>query len=116
MNIGESVRMRRIQLRMTQTDLSQKTGIKQPTISAIENGVNKPAIETIVLISDALNCTVSDLIGQTAPAPQLDPFVSRLLSVFRQLNDSGKQLLLQQAESILSQPALRQDEAILRAE
>ena len=65
MDIGESVRLRRTQLRMTQKDLSQKTGIKQPTISAIENGVNKPAIETIVLISDALNCTVSDLVGQS---------------------------------------------------
>lgn len=116
MNIGESVRMRRVQLKMTQTDLSRKTGIKQPTISAIENGVNKPAIETIVLISDALNCTVSDLVGQTMPAPQVDPFVSRLLSVFRQLNDSGKQLLLQQAESILSQPALRQEGPISKTE
>ena len=48
MDIGESVRLRRTQLRMTQKDLSLKTGIKQPTISAIENGVNKPAIETIV--------------------------------------------------------------------
>ncbi len=109
MDIGESVRLRRIQLKMTQTDLSQKTGIKQPTISAIENGVNKPAIETIVLISEALGCTVSDLVGQTVPAPQYDPSVSRLLSIFRQLNDVGKDFLLQQADIAIRQPAFRQD-------
>lgn len=109
MNIGDSVRMRRTQLRMTQTDLSRKTGIKQPTISAIENGINNPAIETIVLISDALSCTVSDLIGQTSPAPLQDPSVSRLLSVFHQLNDAGKDFLLQQADFAIRQAAFRQE-------
>ena len=115
MDIGESVRLRRTQLRMTQTDLSQKTGIKQPTISAIENGINKPAIETIVLISNALNCTVSDLVGQTSPAPQPDPAVSRLLSIFRQLNDSGKDFLLQQADFAIRQAAFRQESSISSA-
>lgn len=115
MNIGESVRIRRTQLRMTQQDLSRKTGIKQPTISAIENGVNKPAIETIVLISEALSCTVSDLVGQTTPAPQYDPSVSRLLSVFSQLNDVGKDFLLQQADIAIRQSAFRQDTSISSA-
>lgn len=75
MDIAESVRIRRVQLKMTQQDLSRKTGIKQPTISAIEKGVNKPGIDTIILISDALDCTVSDLIGQTRPASRQDPHV-----------------------------------------
>ena len=110
MDIGESVRLRRTQLRMTQKDLSQKTGIKQPTISAIENGVNKPAIETIVLISDALNCTVSDLVGQTAPVrDEMDPYTQRLTSIFYQLNDAGKDFLLSQADFAIRQVAFRQD-------
>lgn len=110
MDIGESVRLRRTQLRMTQKDLSQKTGIKQPTISAIENGVNKPAIETIVLISDALNCTVSDLVGQSVSAgEEMDPYTQRLVSIFSQLNDAGKDFLLSQADFAIRQAAFRQD-------
>ena len=115
MDIGESVRLRRTQLKMTQKDLSQKTGIKQPTISAIVNGVNKPAIETIVLISDALSCTVSDLVGQTAPALNPDPYTQRLISIFHQLNTAGKDFLLQQADFAIRQHAFREDGSVSSA-
>lgn len=108
MDIGENIRLRRAQLRMTQVDLSKKTGIKQPTISAIEKGVNKPTIETAALISDALGCTVSDLIGQTTLENE-NPTLSHLLLIFDQLNDNGKNFLIQQAESILQQSAFRKD-------
>ena len=45
MNIGENIRRRRKWLNISQVDLAQKTGLKQSTISAIENGINKPAID-----------------------------------------------------------------------
>ena len=109
MDIGENIRLRRAQLRLTQVDLSKKTGIKQPTISAIEKGVNKPTIETAALISDALGCTVSDLIGQTMTSESENPELSNLLLIFDQLNDAGKRFLIQQAESILQQSAFRKD-------
>lgn len=112
MDIGESVRLRRAQLKMTQVELAHRTGIKQPTISAIENGINKPAIDTIVLLSEALSCTVSDLIGQTRPESKPDSDVVRLLDIFDHLNDAGKDFLLSQAEQILQQPAFRQDGSI----
>lgn len=112
MNIAESVRIRRVQLKMTQQDLSRKTGIKQPTISAIENGVNNPTIETIVLISEALDCTVSDLIGQTRPKAQQDPNVQRLVSIFNQLNEDGKDFMLDQADYAIRHPKFRQEGSI----
>lgn len=109
MTIGDSIRIHRLTLKMTQAELSQKTGIKQPTISAIEKGVNKPSIDTVILLSDAMNCTVSDLIGQTARTVDPDPMTARLLSAFRQLNTAGRQFLIQQAEMILSQPSFRKE-------
>ena len=116
MTIGDSIRIRRLTLKMTQADLSQKTGIKQPTISAIEKGVNKPSIDTVILLSDAMNCTVSDLIGQTAKTEsEPDPMTARLLSAFRQLNTAGRQFLIQQAETVLAQPAFRQENTIQSA-
>lgn len=115
MDIGESVRIRRTGLKITQKELSDKTGIKQPTISAIENGVNKPAIETIILISDALGCTVSELIGQVVPEEQPDPYVQRLASIFAQLNEAGKDFLLSQADFAIRQPAFRQEGSVSSA-
>lgn len=115
MNVGESLRLRRTQLKMTQVDLSNKTGIKQPTISAIENGVNKPNLETLVLLSDALGCSVSDLVGQSAPEPSLAPDAVRLLSIYDQLNEAGKSSLFALAESILLQPGFRKDGSVSSA-
>ena len=109
MDIGENLRLMRNMLKMTQSELSQKTGIKQPTISAIENGINKPALETLVLLSQALGCSVSDLIGQAPPKPAPEPAFVRLYSVFEQLNEAGRDFLLAQAEQILLQPAFRKE-------
>ena len=115
MDIGEALRLRRMQLKMTQQTLSQKTGIKQPTISAIENGINKPAIETIILISEALGCTVSDLVGQRVSEPVMEPGPVRLLAIFDQLNDAGQNFLLSQAENILQQSAFRKERSVSSA-
>ena len=112
MDIGENLRMRRTQLKMTQTDLSRSTGIKQPTISAIENGINKPALETLMLLSVALGCTVSDLVGQNAEEQSPGPGSVRLMAIYELLNDAGRDFLLSQAEQILQQPAFRQDASI----
>lgn len=115
MDIGENLRLRRTQLKMTQVDLARKTGLKQPTISAIENGVNKPAFETIVLLSDALGCTVSDIIGQNEPVKMQEPATQRLQVIYSQLNAAGQDFLLAQAEQILRQPAFREEESVSSA-
>ena len=113
LDIGESLRQMRRSMKITQVELAEKTGIKQSTISSIENGINKPAIDTLLLISDALGCTVSELIGQSQKAAVLHPLDAQLLSIFHQLNDTGKSLLISQAESILQQSALRKEASIL---
>ena len=94
---------------LSQQDLADAVGVSRQTISAIEKGVNKPTIETAALISDALGCTVSDLIGQTAPMPNESPDLSHLIMIFDQLDESGKKFLIQQAELILQQSAFRKD-------
>ena len=109
MNIGENIRRRRKLLNITQTELSAKTGIKQTTISAIENEINKPAIETIILISVALDCTVSELIGQTSDQVKLSSADRQLLSLFSHLNSTGRQRLVDTALLFLTLPEYKQD-------
>ena len=112
MDVGNNLREIRQSLKLTQADLSRRAGIKQPTISAIENGINNPALETLMLLSRALGCTVSDLIGETIPKAVPDSKCDYLISIFSQLNDSGKSLLIAQAEIILQQPAMRKKGSI----
>lgn len=109
MNIGENIRRRRKWLNISQVDLAQKTGLKQSTISAIENGINKPAIETIVLLSDALDCTVSELLGQVTDQPRLTAADRQLLALFSQLNQTGRQRLIDTALLFLTLPEYKQD-------
>jgi len=60
MVILQKMRERR---KMTQEELSQASGIKQQTISAIESGKNKyPRVDTLYALAKALKCTVDDLI------------------------------------------------------
>lgn len=116
-NVGLIVKQKRELIGLSQNQLAKKARVSQAALSALESETKNPNVETVFLLANALDCTVSELLGEKpAEAAFLTPRQRQLLDIFAQLNDSGKQLLIQQAESILSQPALRQDEAILRAE
>ena len=51
----------RIYRGMSQVDLAGLAGIRQATISAIENGTTSPRIDTAKKIAVALNCDLDDL-------------------------------------------------------
>ncbi len=50
---------RRIELNMSQRDLAEKTGIKQPMIARIEKFESVPRLDTIVKIAYALGLTIT---------------------------------------------------------
>jgi len=58
MNIGKSIKTIRKQLRITQQELSNKTGISQTSLSKIEGGT-RPSEENLQKIADALNTPIS---------------------------------------------------------
>lgn len=59
----ESVRDR---LGMSQRALARKAGLSQPTLSRIEAGERTPKIGEIVLIAEALGCSISEISEQSA--------------------------------------------------
>lgn len=110
MGVGIKVRELRKKKGMTQAELSKKSGVAQQTVSNIESGRNEPSGTTIGMLASALGCTADELIGNTqSHADGLTDEEKELLHIFRQLNADGRQLMLEQAESILSRPALRQE-------
>lgn len=52
--LGKKIKIARIELDLTQTDLAKKIGAKQKSISRYETGLSMPSIETLVKIAKAL--------------------------------------------------------------
>lgn len=52
--IAREIIKARIEMRMTQKELSEKTGIRQSNISRIENGNCSPTVETLEKIAEGL--------------------------------------------------------------
>jgi len=61
--LGRNCRERRADLKMSQAELSQRTGIAASHLSHIENGRGNPTLEVLATIADELHCRVADLLG-----------------------------------------------------
>ena len=57
-----NIRKMRIDLNLSQTDLSLKTGIPNNTLSQYENDKRIPKIDKLILIAKVLNCSLDELI------------------------------------------------------
>jgi len=66
--IGENVRRRRTELRLTQVELSKKLGITQGALSDVENGRRSPLMGTLANISEVLEVPPSYLLSEAALA------------------------------------------------
>lgn len=56
--LGEQIRARRQDLNMTQTELSEETGIDRANISKIEGGRYNVSVDIIGRIAEALRCEI----------------------------------------------------------
>lgn len=52
--LGKKIKLARVELDLTQTELAQKIGAKQKSISRYETGASLPSIETLVRIAKVL--------------------------------------------------------------
>lgn len=115
-HVGLIVKRKREFIGLSQNQLAKKAGISQATLSALESETKNPSVETVFLLANCLDCTVSELLGEKpADAAFLTPKQQMLIDIFQQLNDNGKDFLLSQAQSILQQPAFRQDSSMSSA-
>jgi transcriptional regulator with XRE-family HTH domain len=103
--------------KLTQRELAEKLGIKVSTLSGYEIGAHDPKSNNLAKIAQICNTTVDWLLGiDDSDKPQknaphliegLDENESRLIFVYRELNDSGKMALLRQASYIYSDPDMK---------
>ena len=62
MKMGELIRQRRKQLKLTAAQLAQKADCSKSFISKIETGKRKPSLQTLLRICRALACAIIDIL------------------------------------------------------
>ena len=60
--LGANIKQRRKALQMTQQELADKIGISLNFMGKIEVAFSKPSLDTLIMIAEALDTTVSDLV------------------------------------------------------
>lgn len=88
MELGKRIACQRAVMGLKSKELADLAGVKQSYISSIENGRKIPTIPVLKKIAQALDTTVSELLGEERQ--QLSPGQKRLLSAAEGL--TGMQL------------------------
>ena len=61
-NLGIAIRQLRVHLELSQEELAYKCGLHRTYIGSVERGERNIAIDNVIKLSVALNCSVSDII------------------------------------------------------
>ena len=87
---------------ISQSQLARTAGISQPALSAIESGDANPSAATVILLARAMNCTISELYGESEQSgpPALTDYEEQLLTQARQLNADGRRKLAEYARDL----------------
>lgn len=88
--IGERIKRRRLELKLTQTQIKNAVGISSGNLSEIENGNRTPAMTTLYRLSEVLNCSIDWIIKGDSLAEKNDDFFlseeeKQLINLYRQM-------------------------------
>jgi len=116
--MGERVRRRRIELGLTQDELSQKMGYQHKTsISRIEKGLNEIPQSKMQAFADALQTTIGYLMGWTEDIDKrigLTIEERQIIAYYRSLNRVGKDVIYKTLEGLATSGAYREDTSASR--
>lgn len=99
---GMKVKLQRIILNMSQTELAEKLGYADKSIiSKIEKGNTEPPVSKIQEFADILQTSIAYLMGWE-DVNALTPEEEQLISIFRQFQPERKQAALQMLSALLS--------------
>lgn len=98
LSIGERIKIRRLELRLTQTDIYERCGIASGVLSRIENGKNVPSAIAFYKLSQVLECDMDWLATGKSANIQNDVFCKNeelLLNGFRELQEEDQEELIE---------------------
>lgn len=112
MSTSENIKKLRKQRGWSQARLAMEAHVSQQAVSFIERERNEPSAEMIRALAKAFHVSPSEIIDDKPQDVFASDLEEQLISIFRQLNDSGKSFLMQQAEAILQQAAFRKENSM----
>ena len=77
--VGLRIQGKRLEKKMTQQQLAERTDYSEVYIGYIEQGKRKLTVESMIRIADALECSVEDLLNYKKPANALPDNVETLV-------------------------------------
>lgn len=107
LEIGKRIKDRRKELHLTQLDIKEKTGISSGNMSDIERGNRLPAANTLLQLSEVLQCSIDYLLRgkssisenpTTPPFTDLSPQEQDMLKFFRNISKDDQEELLMLAK------------------
>ena len=99
--IADRLKRRRKELKLSQDDVAKKLGITRQGYSHYETGRNEPDNETLIKLSEILNCSTDYLLGKTndpTPAPQQKQNINTAFYNLDELTEEEKKYLDMQLE------------------
>ena len=63
--VGENVKRLRVEKGISQNRLAKLAGISQSALSSIESSTKAPSIDSVLLLAQALHCSVAELMGES---------------------------------------------------
>lgn len=96
--IGQRIKERRKELKITQTQIQQETSISSGNLSCIENGKYLPSAVALLELSKILDCSIDWMLtGKSSISEStsiLDNEEAELLNGFRELPEDDKEELM----------------------
>lgn len=88
--IGEKLKVARLSCGMTQQEVANKIGRKQPIIGHWETGYSQPDANTLFMLCDIFGTTVDEVFGFKKDMPFISSKDKSLLDKYRSLDDPGR--------------------------
>lgn len=98
MDLKDRIRERRTQLNMTQDQLGERCNTGKSAVSQWEKGSTVPSVETLLLLREALNCSI-DWLLTGADCREGDMRLQRLSDLFCELDQRGQDAVFRVAEA-----------------
>lgn len=96
--IGQRIKDRRKELKITQTQIQQETSISSGNLSCIENGKYLPSAIALLELSKILDCSIDWMLTGNSSISNTECFLDNkekeLLNGFRELSEDDREELL----------------------
>lgn len=84
--------------KMSQADISERTGLQPSAISHFETGRRMPSFDNLKRLADALNVTTDYLLGRAEEPTVTGPIIDKIYRHVSNLSQSDLQILAEMAD------------------